>query len=304
VSSEIVAAGAGLIGAVIGATASLAGTLTVERQRARADRRLRLLELISDAIFSGDRTKAVQSKIWMSVVGSREDLRTWGEADSPLDTIIGMNRILLGVVNAERESQGLGSLELTDLMLLLVARGEETSEDEFEADEDDEGVGEDDDEAGHSEALATDDDVASPLRENPERSSSGESLELGLSDVTDPEAHEAARQRLSTFPEKVDPEVVGVLETLPPQGLEALIDLAGDELSYTGTRAGPGRKPGSFAYDSYLTERGLLTPRRDRPEWHVLSDLGREAARLLIADGEPPNDLRLVVERAHARAAG
>lgn len=121
-SSEVVAAGAALLGAVVGAAASVAGTLTVERRRAQQERRERLLSLIADALFSGDPTKAVQSKIWMSVVGSRQDLRTWGHAEDPMEIVLGMNRILLGVVNGERESLGLEPLELADLMALLMSR--------------------------------------------------------------------------------------------------------------------------------------------------------------------------------------
>jgi hypothetical protein len=123
VSTEVISAGAALMGAAVGAAASLVGTLRVERRRAQQERREQLLSLITDALFSGDRTKGVQSKIWMAVVGSRQDLRAWGRAKGTSDVVIGMNRILLGVVNDERESLGLEPLELQDLMALVMASG-------------------------------------------------------------------------------------------------------------------------------------------------------------------------------------
>jgi hypothetical protein len=58
----------------------------------------------------------------MSVVGSRQDLRAWRHAEDPMEIVLGMNRILLGVVNDERESLGLEPLELADLMALLMSR--------------------------------------------------------------------------------------------------------------------------------------------------------------------------------------
>ena len=121
-SSQLITAAAGLIGVVVGAGVSFAGTLIVERRRAQQERREALLSMISDALFSNDAEKAVQAKLWMSVVGERQHLRAWGKADNPTEIVLGMYRILLDVVNAERDSLGLEPLEVSDLMALTMQR--------------------------------------------------------------------------------------------------------------------------------------------------------------------------------------
>jgi hypothetical protein len=122
VTNPYVASLIGLVGAIIGATAGLAGTLLNERRKARHDRRERILSLISDALISGDKNKTMQSKIWIAVAGERSSLRALAGASSPNDILLQLNQVILDIVNSERTSLGLEKLDLRDISNLLVAK--------------------------------------------------------------------------------------------------------------------------------------------------------------------------------------
>ena len=119
--NTLIAALAGLVGAIIGAIASSATTRSVENAKAARERRQSLLGMISEAIFSHDRSKAVQLKVWMAIVADRQHLREWAETDDDMESVLGLFRVLLDPVNAERKALGLEELELQELVQLLSA---------------------------------------------------------------------------------------------------------------------------------------------------------------------------------------
>lgn len=117
--SEFIAAGAGLIGAIIGALASLGGVMIVERNRARQLRRERYLTMFADAVLGRNPTKAVESKIWLAVLGNHDRIHEWGSAQSPQQVFGALAGMLLDVVNDERAAHGLDRLSITELTTLV-----------------------------------------------------------------------------------------------------------------------------------------------------------------------------------------
>ena len=140
--------------------------------------------------------------------------------------------------------------------------------------------------------------VASMLNER-----AGESLR-SPNEIVDLAASQAARERLLSYPTSASPDTVAVLETLSPQALGSLRAYGQDEVDYAGRKIGPGWVPDRFAGSSELISAGLLEPRASGSPIHVLSEAGREAARLLLAPGDPPPHLDSdFIARTRSRAA-
>lgn len=106
-TSELIAAGSALLGALIGAVAGIAGALVIERMRSRQARREKFLSMFATAIQGGTSQQQMESKIWLAVLSEPEGVRAWAEAiEDPMQTPKALSKLVLDVVNEERSTHG------------------------------------------------------------------------------------------------------------------------------------------------------------------------------------------------------
>ena len=119
---------------------------------------------------------------------------------------------------------------------------------------------------------------------NPESETEGP---VDPSEVIDEDARRQAHEMLLTFSDADAEAAVGVLEQLSPDAREALRDFGADEVRYAGTRIGVGRS-GDRKGGPELYRAGLIGRVGAGKSLYRLTDPGRQVARLLMAEGDPP----------------
>ncbi|WP_433132508.1 hypothetical protein ACQPWW_13325 [Micromonospora sp. CA-240977] len=125
-SSELVPAAAGLVGAIIGALASILGTFVIERRRWHREQRAELIQRFVDGLLSGDRAKAVEMKLAFAMLSRPEHIRGFLAATEGSDLANHLNAALLDVINQERATFGLARLSLEDINGLVLEETPET----------------------------------------------------------------------------------------------------------------------------------------------------------------------------------
>lgn len=111
----------GLVGALIGAAASVAGTIWTERLRHRQEASERLLGGFASAIIPGDsvRAAAVSSKLRLAGAADDKAIQNWvGQADAEA-SFDAMVTVLTGVLNNVRKTQGLNALSEPTVRALI-----------------------------------------------------------------------------------------------------------------------------------------------------------------------------------------
>ncbi|MEU6076061.1 hypothetical protein [Micromonospora sp. NPDC047074] len=126
--TELISALSGLVGAVIGAVASILGTLIIERRRWRREQRADTIRRFTEGLLSGDRIKAVEMKLAFAMVGKPENVRGFLKADGLKDIVDNTNAVVRDVINEERAARGLASLSLEDINGLLIEPIEQGSD--------------------------------------------------------------------------------------------------------------------------------------------------------------------------------
>ncbi len=115
-SSELIAAGSALAGALIGALSGLVAAFLTDRRASRRERRLNFLGSFATAITSDERAREmISNKIMMTTAADRERLVELGGAgheDAVVDALAG---VLLDAVNEERAFQGRPAITLDEL---------------------------------------------------------------------------------------------------------------------------------------------------------------------------------------------
>jgi hypothetical protein len=118
--TELISALSGLVGAVIGAVASIAGTLIIERRRWRREQRADVIRRFAEGLLSGDRLKAVEMKLAFAMIGKPENIRAYTKSTELRDIVDNMNAVVRDVVNEERAARGLAPLSMEDINGLLI----------------------------------------------------------------------------------------------------------------------------------------------------------------------------------------
>ena len=121
-SSELIAAGSALLGALVGALSGIWIAVTSERRQARRESRHVFLTRFSEAL-EGDERKRVQitHKIMMATAASPTRIREWGRAGgADVNQLFqAMSEVLLDAVNEERKYQGREPLTNEELQALI-----------------------------------------------------------------------------------------------------------------------------------------------------------------------------------------
>ncbi|MFF0822808.1 hypothetical protein ACFYUR_20810 [Micromonospora haikouensis] len=118
--TELITALSGLVGAVIGAMASILGTMIIEKRRWRREQRADAIRCFTEGLLSGDRLKAVEMKLAFAMIGKPENVRGYIRASELHDIVDNINAVVRDVINEERAARRLAPLSLEDVEGLLI----------------------------------------------------------------------------------------------------------------------------------------------------------------------------------------